>query len=186
MRISHTARPIFLILALLALAVGASAATAATQNIASDVAESNVSFKKQFGMTMACPDTVTIGASFTCTYTKGGTSASADYIIRKSGRDAVAVDAAKAAAAVSAIIPVSSWIGISINAYNGLASLHGVKMSCPASATSAASILTCTLTSKDRKQKATVPMRFAPTSPFAYTLVPVKKTQFAGALLVVS
>ena len=187
MRIPQMIRPLVGAIALIVLAVGASAAAAAaTINIASDTAETSALFKKQYGMTFDCPDTVTIGKAFTCTYSKGGTTSSAVYIIHKQGQQVVPVDPAAAADALNIMFPLPFWIDVSVKAYNKPSSMHGVTVSCPKSASSAASVLSCTLTSNDGNHEATVKMRFKPMSPFGFALVPVKQSQFNSALCAVS
>ena len=183
---SQITRPLVVAIALIALAVGASAAAAATINIASDTAETSAYFQKHYGMTFDCPDTITIGKAFTCTYSKGGATSSAAYIIHKQGQQVVPVDPAAAAKALNILFPLSFWIATSVKAYNKPGSMDGVTVSCPKSASSAASVLSCTLTSKDGKRTATVDMRFKPLSHLGYAVVPVKQSRFNSALMAVS
>jgi hypothetical protein len=176
-----------LIAALLALAAAASVQAAQTVDISADNAKANATFQKKFGMGVTCPDTATIGEPFTCTYTNAsGVSAPVQYVIRKPGKDRVAVSDRQENAALSKAIPLGYWIGIGEGAYNKEKSLKGATLDCPDDATAPSQRITCTLTAKNGQDSAEVQMRFKPVKPIGWALVPVSEKKFAGALLLVT
>ena len=178
---------IALIAALALLLIAGSAQAAQTVDISAENAKANAAFEKEYGMSITCPDTATVGVPFTCTYSNAsGASAPVQYVIRKAGQDRVAVSERQLNAALTKAIPLAYWIGVGEGAYEKQKALKGASMTCPTDATSPKERISCTLTSKSGKDTAAVVMRFKPVKPVGYALVPVSDKKFAAALLIVA
>lgn len=169
------------------LAVAGSAAAAQTVDISADNAKANASFQKLYEISVACPDTATIGTPFTCTYSNAaGTTADVAYVIKQAGKDRVAVSDAQETKAIEQVIPLSYWIGISVDSWRKEKVLKGATLDCPTTATSPSERVTCAITAKKGSASQEVQMRFKHVKPLGWALVPVSTKKFAAAILLVT